>query len=353
MKIFICTGLVLAATLGVATESKVSFDDAGNALVSGKPFFPIGLFTYSLDTKVIAEAHRLKFNTLTLLTEHHKPEQLDWVKKEGFMALCPSTDEWVRAGSNHPAVLAWYLADEPEGHGVTPAQLRERYLALKAREPNHPIGLDHFLWDALANYKDACDFTMTSTYPIGTMPITHVGLFIDRARSQHQANWPHWPYIQIFGGPDTDGGKWKQPEPGEVRCMVYDALVHRANGIFCFSYWPKAPKTWDAVGVLNDELRQLAPWLLARGKEIEAKCNLPQVQVRAKASSDGRSGVVLLVNTSPEKCYAEITIPQLPTESLRELFNGRTFKPVKNVFTEKLSGYDTRAYVWGSVNSKD
>src|SRR6185295_3714559 len=291
-----------------------------------------------LDTKVMEEAHKLNFNTLTLLTEHHKPDQLDWVRKEGFMALCPSGDDWVRAGSNHPAVLAWYLSDEPEGHGITPAQLREQYLALKARDPHHPIGLDHFLWEALANYKDACDFTMTSTYPIGTMPITHVGLFVDRARSQHHANWPHWPYIQIFGGPDTDGGKWKQPEPGEVRCMVYDALVHRANGIFYFSYWPQAPQTWAAVGVLNDELRRLAPWLLADGKELEAKSDLPQVQVRVKATDGGKSGVVLLVNTSPDPCYATITIPQLPAKELRGLFDQQKFKPVKNGFTEKMKG---------------
>lgn len=341
--------LAVAARLASAGVAEVAFDDAGNTLVNGKPFFPIGLFTYSLDSKVMEEAHKLHFNTLTMLTEHHKPNQLDWVRKEGFMALCPSGDDWVRAGSNHPAVLAWYLSDEPEGHGVSPAQLREQYRDLKARDSNHPIGLDHFLWEALADYKDACDFTMTSTYPIGTMPITHVGLFIDRARSQHRVNWPHWPYIQIFGGPDTDGGKWKQPEPGEVRCMVYDALVHRANGIFYFSYWPKAPKTWAAVGVLNDELRQLAPWLLAHGKEIEARSNLPQVQVRAKAANGGKSGVVLLVNTSPDACTAEIAIPQLPAKSLRGLFDGHTFKPVERAFTEKLRGYDTRAYVWGKV----
>jgi hypothetical protein len=342
--------LAVATRLASAGVTKVVFDDAGNTLVNGKPFFPIGLFTYSLDSKVMEEAHKLHFNTLIMLTEHHKPDQLDWVRKESFMALCPSGEGWVRAGSNHPAVLAWYLSDEPEGHSISPALLREQYLALKARDPNHPIGLDHFLWEALANYKDACDFTMTSTYPIGTMPITHVGLFIDRARSQHAANWPHWPYIQIFGGPDTDGGKWKQPEPGEVRCMVYDALVHRANGIFYFSYWPKAPKTWSAVGVLNDELRRLAPWLLAHGKENEARSNLPQVQVRAKAGHDGKSGVVLLVNTSPDPCTAEMTIPQLPAKSLRPLFDGHTFKPVKGAFTEKLSGYDTRAYVWGKAN---
>jgi hypothetical protein len=238
--------LLAAISLVEAGGSRVMFEEAGTALVNGKPFFPIGLFTYSLDEPTIAEIRKEGFNTVTVLTEHHEPAQLDRVQREGWMAVCPPEEKWLRAGTNHPALLAWYLSDEPEGHGHTPAGLRDKYLQLKARDPNHPIALDHFMWEALVNYKDACDLTMTSVYPLtsaGPAPITHIGLFIDHARSQHRPNWPHWPFIQIFGGTNCEGGKWKQPEPAEVRAMVYNALVHRANGIFYFSYCPKAPKT--------------------------------------------------------------------------------------------------------------
>ena len=263
------------------------------------------------------------------------------------MAVCPPDAARVRAGTNHPALLAWYLSDEPEGHGHTPASLREKYLKLKAADPNHPVALDHFMWEALINYKDACDLTMTSVYPVlatNPAPITHVGLFIDHARNQHRPNWPHWPYIQIFGGPNTDGGKWKQPNAAEVRCMVYNALVHRANGIFYFSYWPQAPETWNSVGTLNREIRKMTPWLVAPGQELEAKSSLPEIQVRAKSVQGGRRGLVLLVNTTPEPHYVEITIPKLPDEELKSLVDSHTFRPVKTRFTEKLTPYATRAY---------
>jgi hypothetical protein len=299
----------------------------------------------------MAEIKKQGFNTVSLLTDQHQPAQLDWVQKEGWMALCPPEEKWVRAGTNHPALLAWYLSDEPEGHGQTPASLRDKYLRLKATDPNHPIALDHFMWEALANYKDACDFTMTSVYPLtatNPAPITHVGLFIDHTRSLHRPNWPHWPFIQIFGGPDCDGGKWKQPDPVEVRGMVYIALVHRAGGIFFFSYWPKAPRTWESVGVLNRELRRMAPWLVAPGCELETQSSLPEVQVRARSVGQGKSGLVLVVNTTAEPHYVEICIPQLPTGEVGGLFDHHTFKPVKNKFTEKLGPYDTRAYSWGN-----
>ncbi len=349
--------LLFAGGAWKCEAAKVTFNEAGILLVDGKPFFPIGIFTYALDKPIMAEIKRLDFNTVSLLTESHEPKQLDWLQKEGLMGLCPPEDKWIQAGTNHPALLAWYLSDEPEGHSHSPASLHEKYLGLKAKDPNHPIALDHFMWEALINYKDDCDFTMTSVYPLlaaGPAPITHVGLFIDHTRDIHKnPNWPHWPFIQIFGGPDCEDGKWKQPEPAEVRCMVYIALVHRADGIFYFSYWPKAPKTWDSVGVLNREMQKMTPWLVADGKELEAKSNLREVQVRAKSVDGGKTGMVLVINTTAADHYAQITIPDLPAKELTGLFDGHKFSPVTNTFTEKLKPYDSRCYVWGNGGGRN
>ena len=168
--------------------------------------------------------------------------------REGWMAVCPPEEKWLRAGTNHPALLAWYLSDEPEGHGHTPASLRDKYLQLKATDPNHPIALDHFMWEALVNYKDACDFTMTSVYPLtaaSPAPITHVGLFIDHARSLHRPNWPHWPFIQIFGGPDCEGGKWKQP-------------TRRKCAAWSISRWRTAP-TVSSISPIGRRRRRPGP----------------------------------------------------------------------------------------------
>jgi hypothetical protein len=103
---------VLLAVLALAAAGgpRVAFDEDGTALVNGKPFFPIGLFTYSLDDPTVAEIRKQGFNTVSPLTEHHQPIQLDWVQKEGWMAVCPPEEQWVRVGTNHPALLAWYAS---------------------------------------------------------------------------------------------------------------------------------------------------------------------------------------------------------------------------------------------------
>ncbi len=69
--------LLAALAPAAAGGPRVAFDEAGTALVNGKPFLPIGLFTYSLDDPILAEIRKQGFNTVILLTEHHQPVQLD------------------------------------------------------------------------------------------------------------------------------------------------------------------------------------------------------------------------------------------------------------------------------------
>jgi hypothetical protein len=92
----------------------------------------------------------------------------------------------------------------------------------------------------------------------------------------------------------------------------------------------------------------MAPWLVAAGSELEIKSSLPEVQVRARSVNHGKTGIVLVSNTTAEPHYLAISVPQLPAEELKGLFDHHAFKPVKNRFTEKLGPYDTRAYTWGN-----
>src|SRR5207247_8006981 len=129
------------------------------------------------------------------------------IHEHGLMAVCASELPWLQAAEHHPALLAWYLTDEPENRRLSAQAERKRYLDLKARDPNHPIGLCHTSFEALTQFKDACDFTMTDIYPI-TMKrdrtIMGVSIVRDAARRIHGTRWPQWTYLQGFGGPETD-----------------------------------------------------------------------------------------------------------------------------------------------------
>jgi len=339
--------ILLLMTVENATQAKVvEFNEEGIAQVDGKPFFPVALFTYDLTSQVMAEMHELRFNTII---NGFELNQLDYIHQHGLMAICHTGQDWLDGAKDHPALLAWYLTDEPESHGKTPESEKERYLALKKFDPNHPIGLCHFLFESLSVYKDACDFTMTDVYPITAnrdVPIINVGIHIDEARRVHGINWPNWTYIQIFGGPETDGGKWAQPLPHEVRCMAFIALVHRATGILYFSYWPKAPRTWTAVGELNKDIHRIIPWLVAPGKEMPTESSDAALQVRCRRTEKG--GIVIAVNTSASFMDAEVRVPGIGSERLKTpLANTKELRTSKDTLKDRFAPFEARVYTWG------
>jgi hypothetical protein len=341
--------LIFTASLSAqdTKATKVSIRDDGIFLVNGKPFFPIGIWLYELNTNVMADIHEHRFNTV--IGNGFGPSTLDQMHKHGLMAVPMHTEEFFKAGVNHPALLAWYLHDEPES-GPGPEKIKAAYQALKAKDANHPIGLNHYLFEALEKFKEGCDFTMTDVYPIVAARdgiIQNVGVFIDQARRVHNnANWPHGVFIQDFGGPKTDGGKWAQPLPHEVRCMVFIALVHRTNAIHYFSFWPQAPATWDSITDLNKELERLTPWLVAKGQEVSAQTSDKAIQARAKKIGD--KWMILAVNTEPRYYDATLTAGGLGAAELSMPFENRSTKAVADKIADRFAPFAEHVYLVGS-----
>ncbi len=344
------TLLLLAAattqTLAAAPGSRVTFNDEGIALVDGKPFFPIGVFTYNIDPTVLAELREVQCNTVL---HGFNPDQLTLLHDHGLMAVCETSEPWIKAAKDHPALLAWYLTDEPENRGVTPEGEHKRYADLKKTDPNHPIGLCHTSFEALTKFKDACDVTMTDIYPITKNRDTNimgVSIMMDEARRIHGQAWPQWTFIQTFGGPESDNGVWAVPLPHELRFMVYQALVHRATGILYFSHWPQQPRTWQSLATLNREIQTLVPRLVSPGREAMLKADDANIQVRLRTAKSGKSGLIIAINTSPK--FAQTTIHLEGGRELTSPFEIRAIKlSSKGEFTERFPPYGAHVYTWG------
>ena len=79
--------------------------------------------------------------------------------------------------------------------------------------------------------------------------------------------------------------------------MAYIGLVHRASGIFVFSYWPKAPRTWNSLGRLNNEINagladaQLQARLIDLGQTVVARSATEFAQ-RIAADADKWANVI-------------------------------------------------------------
>jgi hypothetical protein len=353
----LCALIAVAALVAFATSTsaadapatraaRVTFNNEGIALVDGKPFFPIGVFIYNLDSTVLAELREVQANTVL---NGFNPDQLDLLHQHGLMAVPHTSDDWIKAAKDHPATLAWYLTDEPENRGVTPESEKKRYDELKSKDPNHPIGLCHTSFEALTHFKAACDVTMTDIYPITKnrdVNIMGVGIMMEEARRIHGQDWPQWTYIQTFGGPETDNGVWAVPLPHEVRFMVYQALVHRATGILYFSYWPQQPRTWQSLAALNREVHRLVPRIVSPGRDSMPPADNGVVQARLRIGADGKSGLMIAINTSPKFAGATIKVGAV-TDELTLPFESRSVKVTGGQLTDRFPPYGAHVYTWG------
>ena len=348
MRPLLLLAILLMSAIPFACYGRMSFDRSGTTLVDGKPFFPVGIYLYSFDSRILAEVHQQGFNTVIWGIT---PKDLDTLKAHGLMTVANATDEWL-AAKDHPSILAWYLLDEPEGHGKTPEDMRKEYERIQALDPNHPIGLCHYLWDALSKYKDSADFVMSDVYPVIAergQPLTPMSDHLDQIHRIHGSNFPAWPVIQIFGGPNTDGGKWAEPTPVEVRCMTYLSLAHGAKAMLYFSYWPQLPRTWAEVSVLARELHRLTPFLVAPSKALEVTSSANVIHTRCLQV--GRSGLLIAVNSSPLFQTAALTIPKLPSSALSLPFENHRVSVKRGQLTDRFMPYGVHVYQWGEEPS--
>jgi hypothetical protein len=349
--VLLAVALALVSTAATVFANKVEFAKDGTCRVDGKPFFPIGIWVYGLNAEVMADLHEHRFNTI--VGNSINPSDLPLIEKHGMMCVPMGNDAWVAAGAKSPALLAWYLVDEPEGANVKPEDVQKMYDALKKKDKDHPIGVNHCQLDGPPRYKTACDFTMTDVYPVDRdrkWPLNAVGMYTENPRKSHTPAWTNFTFIQTFGGPDSDGGIWAQPLPHEVRFMAMNALVYRAQGIWYFSYWPRAATTWASVAQLNRDIERIVPWLLAPGEEKPIHSSDPAIECRAKkVDGDGNRWIVITTNNSPKSIRTTtLKVDGMNDAKLTMPFvAGREVTAKSGEWPEHYSAYEDKVYVVG------
>jgi hypothetical protein len=129
--------------------------------------------------------------------------------------------------------------------------------------------------------------------------------------------------------------------------MAFNALVHRANGILYFSYWPRAPITWASVATLNRDIERLVPWLLAPGEEKQVTSSDGFIEVRAKKVGDA-GWMVLATNNQPKPVRTTLKVEGMGDATLTMPFvAGRTVNAKAGQWAERFSAYEEKVYLVG------
>jgi len=369
-----------------ANEVKIDHRSRG-LIVDGKPFFPFGFYTHAgrfydqEDPNAVLDleaAH--KFNMVCVyhnfdsafrkeqrgtirafldeadavgMRMHYDVRQL--TDQEPSEAVSGALSDDIKAFRDHPALLCWYLSDEPAGRKLPADRFIAHNAHLKGLDPHHPTTMVFCVPSKAHEYAQAMDILMVDPYPIPNRSVTNVADTVDLVLRATGYTMPVWCVPQAFGG-----GEWwgREPTRWEQRCMTYLAIVHGATGIQYFVRRPphNTPFTdgmWAECRQLAAEIKELTPVLLSHEPVPEVVCvdEAPGIHVAART----HQGLcyVLCVNTDkqPRRIALQCSVPPR-TPRAQVVFEDRSVAiSPEGRLEDMIDGLGVRVYAYATTAS--
>eukprot|EP01137_Pigoraptor_chileana_P031275 Opistho-2@18878 len=277
--------------------------------------------------------------------------------------------EYVNRIKDHPALLSYYIGDEPDGDGkgLDPQVLIETYALIKELDPYHPVlvVLNCYKnpYHAIEEYLPSCDVMMTDPYCISVQQpvgcdrcegnVNDVAVRADHFMRVIAGSKPLWIVLQAFGG----GEHWlRQPTAREERTMTYLAVISGATGLLYFLENLPHQSLWSACGTLASEIASLAPALLGGRTQRNAVVifhgndvsDNSEAHVRAAAYVDPVDGSLVVVACNPSKTPTlfsfAVTDPKWWLAQASVEFEDRTVVLVDSALREPIDALGTRVY---------
>ena len=254
--------------------------------------------------------------------------------------------EEIKAFRDHPALLAWYISDEPNGHKTDPEILKELYNTVKENDPWHPVSIV-FTAPVMDSriYSESLDIVMADPYPVPDLPISLVGDVTGQLRSEFNGRKPVWIVPQIFGGGEIWG---REPTLQEVRSMTWQSIIKGAAGIQyfvlqCLNYFPKSTATWSECGRIAMEVAELTPWLLSDEDPLKVQTYSPDILVSPRVHNGQL--LVMAVNRINKPLTATIRIFGKTYGDARVLFENRSLALSGGLITDQIAHLGSQAYL--------
>ena len=346
----------------------------GGIAIGGKPQFLLGM--YGIRTEDIPEMAKSGYDFVHNYTwdgpgtNESALAYLDECQKYGVQAFIgfdrSKLQAWdedfvaerVGALSRHPALLAWYLFDEPDlqHQYVPPDQLRGLYQLIHTLDPSRPVIVTVAQGNMMPLYHDSYDVYWSMDY---STPAANVVNY----ESHHSALRPDVPIMSIVHsydnkqqGPAKGGDPEKfQPGPQQLRACAFMAIAHGSSGL-AWWWWGQgsdafmtvahAPKAWTALKETVRQIRELRPVLEAQVPArmwIEKPAEGQEIHLWEKTTG-GRT-VIIAVNRDKQPAEVSFNAPAFAgKQQANVLFESRTVSLTGGNLSDQFDGWAVHIY---------
>jgi hypothetical protein len=325
-------------------DQGVAIDENHNLIVDGKLFFPWG-FTGNM--VVHREFKRLKaagFNVLMF----YAPNGVDAYRKyldklhEAGMKGIPYIarlrknhkllKQLVKELRDHPALLAYDIADEPGGQSMD--QFYDAYNIITDLDPHHPvmaIMADH---NTYHKYVNIVDLFAVDPYP-NSIPKVHQSLVYKCVNKAVKiTNKPVWDIPPTMERTKYFPILFVAPTPAELKNIFYLAIVGGSKGMISYTYNnyrkprtknPKDylhykddnsriyipdlnPSMWQTCTNMSKDIKILNPFIFAPSSDKKLTLST-QKKVYALYKTWSKKCAGLIVNSEPKSVTMTVKLP--------------------------------------------
>jgi len=356
-------------------EVKIDLLDGG-LIVDNLPYIPFGFYCYWPVQSTLPEEEIVKgFN---MISPYQKIENKKLKERREYMDRCAelgmkvnynlcslgggggvgsfrlkdsdeNIEELLRKEVNefkdHPALLSWYISDEPELNNVSPELLKNTYDLIKEIDQYHPVTIVFMNSSKAWDYREAMDIVMADPYPIPMGKVTKVESVTRSLTERFKYEKSIWIVPQAFGGNEW----WKrEPTSAELKVMTYLSFINDAKGIQYFvrhglSAFPKSATTWNECGKISLEIAELTPVLLQSKDNYKVDCSPKEVKIKAWEDDEQITFIAVNTKNKPYKIKIDLSDKSL-NKDVDLIFENRSEKIEKGILDSFIDAFGVKVY---------
>lgn len=257
--------------------------------------------------------------------------------------------ERVGMWKDHPAFLAWYLADEPDCSNSSPAALQEVYELVRDLDPYHPCIVLCKSASTHHAVRNCADIFMPDPYIHPRIdgkfdtPLTAFRAYFETIKQEGKAAWVT---PQAFASGFRNGSLMCEPSLDHLRAMAYMSFAHHAKGIlyYAWNYLSGFPASHHGARYLCREVAALAPLLLAPDTHLKAEVKPDDGGIDVLVKEYGGQIYVIAVNTQFAEVDAVFSLPGLGNREVSVIFEDRAVRAQGDGFSDHFGEYDVHLY---------